>query len=168
MVAAVLTYFHPATMPVPLALLMLLPGVPSLLDLAKIVGLPLLMLLTARFITRRDKARDEATALLAKAGQETSNERKVWREARLAAEKTNADAITKEHADRIFWQLENAADWARVVKILTEFADVQRQIAVMATTTTHHGAEIQRLHQRLEENAKHLAEFILRHVRPSA
>lgn len=147
---------------------MLPPGVFSLMDLAKIVGLPLLMLLTARFITRRDKARDEATALLAKAGQETATERRLWREGVITSIKTNTADITKEHADRVFWQLENAADWARVVKILTEFAEAQRQIAVLATTTTHHGAEIQRLNQRLEENAKHLAEFILRHVRPSA
>ena len=155
-------------MPVPLALLMLLPGLPSLLDLAKIFGAPVALYLLARFITRRDKTRDEAAALVTKNGQETATERRLWREGVIVSIKSNTTDIAKEHADRIFWQLENAADWERVVSILKEFGEVQRQLAVVASTSSHHSAEIQRLNAQITEMNKHLNDFIMRHVRPAS
>lgn len=141
-------------------------GVPSLLDLAKILGVPVAMFLMARYLTRRDKRRDEAAAAALKANTETANERKAYREARLAAEKTNASDIAKEHTDRILWQLENAADWERVVSILKEFGEVQRLLAVVATTTQHHGAELSALTRRMDDANKHLNDFIIQHVLP--
>ena len=148
---------------------LLLPfAAPSLLDLAKILGVPVAMFLMARFLTRRDKARDEAAASLARLGTETANERKAWRDARLVAEKTNADNIAKENTDRIFWQLENAADWARVIGILKEFSEVQRQLAVVASTSQHHSAELLRLNDRMDAASKHLNDFIIRHVKASS
>ena len=148
---------------------LLLPfAAPSLLDLAKILGVPVAMFLMARFLTRRDKARDEAAASLARLGTETANERKAWRDARLVAEKTNADNIAKENTERIFWQLENAADWARVIGILKEFSEVQRQLAVVASTSQHHSAELLRLNDRMDAASKHLNDFIIRHVKASS
>ena len=148
---------------------LLLPfAAPSMLDLAKILGVPVAMFLMARFLTRRDKARDEAAAGLARMGTETANERKAWRDARLVAEKTNADNIAKENTDRIFWQLENAADWARVIGILKEFSEVQRQLAVVASTSQHHSAELLRLNDRMDAASKHLNDFIIRHVKASS
>ena len=105
---------------------------------------------------------------LSKHSDEMATEQKTWRDGRLAAEKTNSEAIVKEHAERIFWQLENAADWERVVSILKEFGEVQRQLAVVANTSAHHSTEIQRLNQRVEEAGKHLNEFILRHVKTAS
>ena len=105
---------------------------------------------------------------LTKHSDEMASEQKTWRDGRLASEKTNADAIAKEHAERMYWQLENAADWERVVSILKEFGEVQRQLAVVANTSAHHSTEIQRLNQRVEVADKHLHEFILRHVKSAA
>ena len=51
--------------------------------------------------------------------------------------------------------------------ILKEFSEVQRQLAIVATTSQHHGAEILRLNDRMEEASKHLNAFILRHVKAS-
>ncbi len=146
------------------------PGLvlPTLLDLAKIFGAPVALYLMARFITRRDKTRDDAAAAAARIGQETATERKAWREARLSAEKANADAIAAETRARVLEQLENATDWARVVGILKDFGEVQKLLAVVATTSQHHATEITTLHRRVDENAKHLNEFILRHVQRPA
>lgn len=98
-------------------------------------------------------------------GTETANEKKAWRDARLVAESTNKEAIVKENKERVLWQLENAADWERVVGILKEFGEVQRQLAVVASTSQHHSAEIQRINAQIAENNKHLNDFIMRHVR---
>ena len=103
-----------------------------------------------------------------KQSQETVNEKKAWRDGvttRLADAKA---AIEQENKDRIFWQLENAADWERVVSILKEFGEVQRLLAVVATTSQHHAAEIAALNRRMDESTKHLNDFIMRHVNVKA
>ena len=100
-------------------------------------------------------------------GLETPQEKQAWRSALVLANKANEDAITKANSDRLLSQLENAADWERVVGILKEFNEVQRQLAVVATTSQHHSAEILRLNARQDELSKHLHEFVMRHVNKS-
>ena len=68
----------------PLAALFLPPhGIPSLIDLAKIFGVPVALYLLARFVTRRDKLRDEAvgeeTRQLKQRGETADNERQALR-----------------------------------------------------------------------------------------
>lgn len=113
------------------------------------------------------------------AGAETASEKKAWRASIVLADQTNKEAIAKESNERVLWQLENAADWERVVGILKEFGEVQRQLAVVASTSQHHGvellrlnaqlsAETQRLNAQLAEINKHLNDFIMRHVKANA
>ena len=54
------------------ALLLLLQSIPSLLDMTKVIGVPVVMLLIARFVAIRDKRREkEAATKEASAAEET-------------------------------------------------------------------------------------------------
>lgn len=120
----------------------------------------LLAAITAFLLATLTQRRTEA----AKVGAETAAEKKAWREGLIAADRNNADAIAAESRARLLSQLENAADWERVVGILKDFGEVQKLLAVVASTSQHHSTEIATLNRRLDETAKHLNEFIMRHV----
>ena len=130
--------------------------VPHLLDLGKIFGAPVALYLMARFITRRDKARDEAALTAAKEGKETADEKKAWREARLLAEKTLKEAVADEKSERLLWQLKREAESAIVVGILEENAEAQKILASIVSTTRHLEGGQTRLDQDVRELRGHI------------
>lgn len=130
---------------------------PHLLDLGKIFGVPVALYLLARFITRRDKARDEATALAAKLGKESTDERKAWREARLLSEKNLKEGQERESFERLQWQLKREAESAMVVGILEENAEAQKILASIVSTTRHLEGGQTRLDQEVRDLRGHIS-----------